>query len=426
MNILIKSARIIDSNSRYHNQIMDMLIKNGKIDKISKSIKKSKESKTEIEFSAKNLHVSTGWMDLHTNFREPGFEQKDDLETGINSAIQGGFTSVLLMPETLPVIDNKSNIEFIKNKTSNSIIDVHTSGAVTKNMKGKELVEMHDMNSTGCRIFTDDKRSIQNNKLLEIALLYSKDINGLIMNYPNDHSISKDGVINEGWISTKIGMKGMPNIAEEIMLSRDIKMSEYTNSPIHTSYVSTKDSVRMINEAKRKGIKITSDVSINNIILCEDSTQSFDTRYKVLPPLRTQKDIKSLIKGLKNGTIDVISTDHSPEDEENKKMEFDNAKFGILGLETAFGLICKNLLGDLSITDIIEKISTNPRRIALKEEIKIDLGEKANITLFDPEKKWNVKEKDIKSKSLNTPFIQEDLQGKALAIYNNKKFKIID
>ena len=312
MNILIKSARIIDSNSIYHNQIMDILIRNGKIDKISKSIKKSKESKKEIEFSAKNLHVSTGWMDLHANFREPGFEQKDDLETGINSAIQGGFTSVLLMPETLPVIDNKSNIDFIKNKTSNSIIDVHTSGAVTKNMKGKELVEMHDMNSTGCRIFTDDKKSIQNNKVLEIALLYSKDINGLIMNYPNDHSISKDGVINEGWISTKIGMKGIPNIAEEIMLSRDIKMSEYTNSPIHTSYVSTKDSVRMINEAKRKGIKITSDVSINNIVLCEDSTQSFDTRYKVLPPLRTQKDIKSLIKGLKNGTIDVISTDHSP------------------------------------------------------------------------------------------------------------------
>lgn len=426
MNILIKSARIIDSNSIYHNQIMDILIRNGKIDKISKSIKKSKESKKEIEFSAKNLHVSTGWMDLHANFREPGFEQKDDLETGINSAIQGGFTSVLLMPETLPVIDNKSNIDFIKNKTSNSIIDVHTSGAVTKNMKGKELVEMHDMNSTGCRIFTDDKKSIQNNKVLEIALLYSKDINGLIMNYPNDHSISKDGVINEGWISTKIGMKGIPNIAEEIMLSRDIKMSEYTNSPIHTSYVSTKDSVRMINEAKRKGIKITSDVSINNIVLCEDSTQSFDTRYKVLPPLRTQKDIKSLIKGLKDGTIDVISTDHSPEDEENKKMEFDNAKFGILGLETAFGLICKNLLGDLSITDIIEKISMNPRRIALKEEIKIDVGEKANITLFDPEKKWKVKEKDIKSKSLNTPFIQEELKGKALAIYNNKKFKIID
>ena len=429
MNLLIKSARIIDPNSKHHNKIMDVFIKDGEIEKISKSIKSCKESVDagkEIEFSDKNLHLSTGWMDMHSNFREPGFEYKDDLKTGIKSAIKGGFTSVLLMPQTEPIIDSKSHVEYIKNNTIGSVVDVHTSSSVTKNMEGNNLVEMHDINSVNCRTFTDDKKSLQRNEVMKLALLYSKDLDGLIMNYPNDKSIFNNGKMNEGITSTNIGLRGISNISEEIMLDRDINLAKYTEGNLHLSYISTKESVSKIKRGKKEGANITADVSINNLVMTDEKVKTFDTRYKVLPPLRTKKDNSALIKALKNGTIDVICSDHSPEDEENKRTEFDNAAFGILGLETLFGLLGKHISSDLSLSKIIEKISTNPRRIALKEELKIEEGEKANITLFNPKVEWEVTNSDIKSKSRNTPFIGEKLKGKALAIYNNKQFVIID
>ena len=429
MNLLIKSARIIDPNSKHHNKIMDIFIKNGRIEKIAKSIKSCKESLEagkEIEFSDKNLHISTGWMDMHSNFREPGFEYKDDLKTGIQSAIKGGFTSVLLMPQTEPVIDSKSHVEYIKNNTRNSIVDVHTSSSVTKNMEGGNLVEMHDINSVNCRTFTDDKKSLQRNEVMKLALLYSKDLNGLIMNYPNDKSIFNNGKMNEGITSTNMGVRGISNISEEIMVDRDINLAKYTEGNLHLSYISTKESVSKIKRGKKEGANITADVSINNLVMTDEKVKTFDTRYKVLPPLRTKKDHLALIKALKDGTIDVICSDHSPEDEENKRTEFDNAAFGILGLETLFGLLGKHISSDLSLSEIIEKISTNPRKIALKEELKIEEGEKANITLFNPKVEWEVIKSDIKSKSINTPFIGEKLKGKAVAIYNNNQFVIIE
>lgn len=429
MNLLIKSARIIDTNSKYHKKIMDIFIKDGKIEKIAKSIKSCKsslEAGKEIEFSDKNLHISTGWMDMHSNFREPGFEYKDDLKTGIKSAIKGGFTSVLLMPQTEPVIDSKSHVEYIKNNTIGSVVDVHTSSSITKKMEGNDLVEMHDINSVNCRTFTDDKKSLQRNEVMKLALLYSKDLDGLIMNYPNDKSIFNNGKMNEGITSTNMGLSGISNISEEIMVDRDINLAKYTEGNLHLSYISTKESVSKIKRGKKEGANITADVSINNLVMTDEKVKTFDTRYKVLPPLRTKKDNSALIKALKDGTIDVICSDHSPEDEENKKTEFDNAAFGILGLETLFGLLGKHISSDLSLSEIIEKISTNPRRIALKQNIKIEEGEKANITLFNPVKEWEATNSDIKSKSRNTPFIGEKLKGKALAIYNNKQFVIID
>jgi len=429
MNLLIKSARIIDPNSKHHNKIMDIFIKNGRIEKIAKSIKSCKESLEEgkeIEFSDKNLHISTGWMDMHSNFREPGFEYKDDLKTGIKSAIKGGFTSVLLMPQTEPVIDSKSHVEYIKNNTIGSVVDVHTASSITKNMEGNDLVEMHDINSVNCRTFTDDKKSLQRNEVMKLALLYSKDLDGLIMNYPNDKSIFNNGKMNEGITSTNMGLSGISNISEEIMVDRDINLAKYTEGNLHLSYISTKESVSKIKRGKKEGANITADVSINNLVMTDEKVKTFDTRYKVLPPLRTKKDNSALIKALKDGTIDVICSDHSPEDEENKRTEFDNAAFGILGLETLFGLLGKHISSDLSLSEIIEKISTNPRRIALKQNIKIEEGKKANITLFNPQAEWEVTNSDIKSKSRNTPFIGEKLKGKALAIYNNKQFVIID
>lgn len=425
MKILIKSVLIIDSQSKYHQKKMDILIENGIIQKIKKSIKidlNEKKKNKIIEYRVKDLHASPGWFDIHVNFGEPGYEEKESISSGSSAAIKGGFTGVMLMPNTKPCIDNKGIIEFIKNTSKKKIIDIHVAGNITKNCEGKEIVEMYDMYKSGCNIFTDDKNSIKRNDVMKIAMLYSKDKDFLIMNHPSESSLSQ-GHMNEGKISTKLGIKGIPSIAEEIMVDRDLNLCKYTDSRLHLSYISTKESVNKIKKAKSIGLKISADVTVHNLFLTEDSISNFDTRYKVSPPLRTKTDNSSLIKGLKNDIIDIISCDHSPINEECKKTEFDNAENGIIGLESAFGLLGKHIIQKIGISKIIEKISINPRKILNIKEVKIEEGEKANITLFDPNLEWTFKKEDIKSKSKNTPFIGKKLQGKALAIINNGEFK---
>ena len=426
MNLLIKSAKIIDCNSKYHNKIMDVFIKNGKIEKIAKSIKSCKESiaaRKEIEYSANNLHLSPGWFDLHANFSEPGNEQKETLESGSEAAKKGGFTGVMIMPNTTPSLDNKGMIKYILNATTGNIVDLFPAGNLTKNQEGNDIVEMHDMHKAGCLAFTDDKHSIKRNEVLKIAMLYSKDCNSLIMNYPNENSIANDGYMHEGNVSTRLGLKGVPSLAEEMMVDRDISICEYTNSRFHLSYISTKKSVEKVKKAKAKGLNITTDVALHNLFLTDESINNFDTRYKVMPPLRTVKDNKALIKALKDGTIDIITTDHTPQDEEHKKIEFDNAADGIIGLESAFGLLGKYLLPHLELSQIIEKIAINPRKILGINQATLTEGNTANITLFNPDLEWEFTKEDIKSKSNNTPFIGEKLKGKALAIFNNGKFE---
>ena len=261
---------------------------------------------------------------------------------------------------------------------------------------------------------------------MKIALLYMKNSDALLMNYPNDIKMQNKGVINEGKISTQLGLKGIPNIAEEMMLDRDISLCKYTDGKIHESYISAEKSVDKIKQAKEDGINISADVALHNIFLTDESVNNFDTRFKVLPPLRSNADNKAIVKGLKNGTIDVITTDHSPFEVETKKIEFDNAEFGIIGLETAFGLINKNLEKHLSINQIIEKIANNPRKILGLDNYTIEEGNKANLTIFNPEIEWTLEENDTLSKSKNSPFFGVKLKGKALGIYNNNKFKEIN
>ena len=426
MNLLIKSAKIIDTNSKHHKKIMDVFIKNGEIEKIAKSIKSSKKSVAtgkEIEFSAPNLYLSPGWFDLHANFSEPGNEQKETLESGSNAAAKGGFAGVMIMPNTTPNLDNKGMIQYILNATKGNIVDLFPAGNLTKNQQGNEIVEMHDMHKAGCLAFTDDKHSIKRNEVLKIAMLYSKDCGGLIMNYPNENSIANKGYMHEGDVRTRLGLQGIPSLAEEMMVDRDISLCEYTNSRFHLSYLSTKGSVEKIKKAKSKGLNITADVALHNLFLTDEAINNFDTRYKVMPPLRTKKDNKALIKALKEGTIDVITTDHSPQDDEHKRVEFDNAADGIIGLESAFGLLGKYLLPQLGLSQLIEKIAINPRKILVINEATLIEGNIANITLFNPDMEWEFTKQDIKSKSNNTPFIGEKLKGKALAIFNNGKFK---
>ena len=426
MNLLIKSAKIIDTNSKYHNKIMDVFIKDGKIDKIAKSIKGCKESLangSEIEFSANNLHLSPGWFDLHANFSEPGNEQRETLESGSMAAAKGGYTGVMIMPNTIPSLDNKGMIKYIQNATTGNIVDILPAGNLTMKQNGNEIVEMHDMSKAGCLAFTDDKKSIKRNEVLKIAMLYAKDCDALIMNFPNESSIANDGHMHEGAVSTKLGLKGIPAIAEEIMVDRDINICEYTNSRFHLSYLSTKGSAERIKKAKSKGLNISADVALHNLFLTDEALNNFDTRYKVMPPLRTKKDNKALIKALKEGTIDVITTDHSPQDNEHKRVEFDNAKNGIIGLESAFGLLGMHLVPELGLSQIIQNIAINPRKILGMNEATLIEGNRANVTLFNPDLEWVFTKDDIKSKSENTPFLGVKLKGKALAIYNNGKFE---
>ena len=418
MNILIKSAKVIDPNGKHHNKIRDILIENRKIKKIAAKIANNKAK----IFSAKNLHISLGWFDMLANFRDPGYEYKEDINSGCNAAAQGGFTSILLMPNTMPITDNSAQVEYIQNKAKDKIVSTHVTASLTKGMLGKEMVEMYDIKNAGAIAFSDDKKSTQHNQVMKHALLYAKDFGGLIMNFPNDSSISNGGQIHEGKISTVLGLKGIAEMAEEIMVDRDISICNYTDSKLHFSYVSTQNSVRKIKKAKKQGLNISADVCLHNLMLTDEEITHFDTRYKVLPPLRSKKDCTALIKGLKDGTIDVICTDHSPEDEENKKTEFNNAAFGIIGLETAFGLIGKYLSDHLSLTEIIEKIAINPRKLLQVEETKISEGNDATLTLFDPEMEWEFKKEDIISRSVNTPFVGKRLKGKAVAIYNKGKF----
>tara|TARA_B100001057_G_scaffold374416_1_gene379036 strand:+ start:191 stop:1459 length:1269 start_codon:yes stop_codon:yes gene_type:complete len=420
MKILIKQAKIIDSSSKHDGKVCDILINNNIIEKISKKIQI--DSNTKI-YKNTNLNISQGWLDMHVNFGQPGYEQRETIENGLNVAAKGGFTDVLLMPNTNPSIDNSSMIDFLKSFSNKHIVNVHVAGNLTKSQKGKNIVEIHDMTKNGCIAFTDDKKSIQSNELMKIALLYMKNSTSLLMNFPNDSKIQKNGVINEGKISTSLGLKGIPSIAEEMMLDRDISLCQYTNGRIHESYISTEKSVEKIKNAKASGLNITADVALHNIFLTDDSVNNFDTRFKVLPPLRTKKDNKAIIKGLKNNIIDVITSDHNPFEVETKKIEFDNAEFGIIGLETAFGLIYKNLEKHLSINEIIEKISNNPRKILGLNNNSIEEGNKANVTIFNTEIEWTISEDEIISKSKNSPFVGEKLKGKALAIYNNNKFK---
>jgi len=418
MNILIKSAKIIDSQSKHNGKTVDILIEKGIIKKIGKGLKAPKKFK---EITFKDLHVSNGWFDLRANFCDPGHEYKEDLKSGLKAAAKGGFTGVVVMPDTHPATDSKSGIEYIINKTKENIVDAFPAGSLSNNAEGKEIAEMYDMHITGAVAFTDNKNSIRSSSLLNRALLYSQSFNGLIMDFPNDRELSNHGQINEGIISTELGLKGIPSLAEELMVSRDIYLAEYCGARIHLSNISSKQSVKMIAAAKKKGSKITADVNSYHLLLDESELQHFDTNLKVTPPLRTKDDIKALINGLKDGTIDAICSDHTPEDIENKQCEFDKAAFGIINLQTSFASANTALNSKLTLEDMIVKMTSGPRAILNLPQPAIKEGEKANLTLFSPKTKSTLQKEAIVSKVKNTPVIGRELTGKVYGVVNNKQ-----
>ena len=420
MKILIKKATILDASSKHHKQTKDLLIENGLIINISDSIE---DASAEI-FEAENLHISQGWADLNARFGEPGHEYKEDLNSGMNAAAQGGFTHVALMPSTEPCIQRKSDVSYLVNQTSHNIVDIHPIGALTDDRKGEQITEMYDMQQAGAIAFSDDKRSIANASLMKIAMLYAKNFGGLIMSFSAEEKTSRKGQMNEGVTSTSLGLKGIPALAEELQLSRDLQLCEYTDARIHFSTISTAESVKLIRDAKAKGLKVTADTSSYHLLLNDTELESFNSNLKVNPPLRSTKDIDALKAGLKDGTLDAVCSDHYPQNIENKKCEFDIAAFGMINLETSFAAANTALKGTLSTEELVVKLTSTPKAILGLNSQTLEEGSLADITLFNPELKWTYEQKDIVSKSKNSALTGKSFTGKALAVVNNGQMVI--
>jgi dihydroorotase len=411
MNLLIKSVTIIDPNSPFHQQIADVLIEKGFITRIAPEI----EANAEI-VEAEGQYLSPGFFDLNCNIGELGLETKEDLLTGTRAAAAGGFTGIALMPNTLPPVHSKAEIEYLLNRAKNNLVDVFPLGAISHKREGKDLAEMYDMFLSGAKAFTDGNRPVQDAGLMERALLYAQGFDALIFSYPEDTAIAGKAKVNEGEISTLLGMKGIPSLAEELMIARDLYLAEYTGSRIHFSTISTVRSVELIRDAKKKGLQVTCDVAVHHLLLTDEALAGFDSQYKVKPPLRTKKDVSALIKGLKDGTIDAIVTQHTPHEVEFKDVEFEVAEFGIIALQTAFSIA---LQAGLDLELIVQKMAVNPRRILNIEAAIITEGKKAELTLLDTDITWEYTKQNNRSKSYNSPFIGQNLKGKALLVCNN-------
>ncbi len=413
MKILLKSATIVDVSSQHHLKKRDVLIENGKISKIAATIPSSEKIK---EVSLQNLHISQGWFDSSVSFGEPGFEERETIENGLKTAALSGFTSVAVNANSFPVTDSKGHIKFLKSKAESNAVSLYPIGALTVGSKGKDLAELFDMQNEGAISFYDYKNPIENANLLKIALQYTQNFDGLIQSFPFEKSVALNGMVNEEVNSTRLGLKGIPALSEELQIIRDLYILEYTGGKLHIPTISTKKSVELIKDAKKKGLNVTCSVSVFNLILTDMVLEDFDTNYKLLPPLRTNTDKKALLKGLKEGVIDGVTSDHNPIDVEHKKTEFEHAYFGSIGLEGCFGAL--NML--LGVEESIKAL------IGLKEVFKIashkiEEGTPAELTLFNPNENWEYSEKDIISTSKNAALLGTTLKGRAYGIVANNQ-----
>ena len=413
MKILLKSATIVDASSKHHLKKRDVLIENGKISKIAASIPSSEKVK---EISLKNLHISQGWFDSSVSFGEPGFEERETIENGLKTAARSGFTSVAVNANSFPVTDSKGHIKFLKSKAEGNAVSLYPIGALTVGSKGTDLAELYDMQNEGAVSFYDYKNPIANANLLKIALQYTQNFEGLVQSFPFEKSVARNGMVNEEVNSTRLGLKGIPALSEELQIIRDLYILEYTGGKLHIPTISTKKSVELIREAKKKGLKVTCSVAIFNLILTDDALEEFDTNYKLLPPLRTKEDAKALIKGLKDGTIDGITSDHNPIDVEHKKTEFEQAYFGSVGLEACFGALNKIVGMEQSVNAL-----TGLKETFKIPSEKIEEGNRAELTLFNPDITWEFAEKDILSTSKNAALLGTKLKGKPYGILANNQ-----
>ncbi len=416
MKLLIKQARVVDPLSPFNGQITDILIENGIIAEIGKKI----TTRTDQEIGAENLHLSPGWVDLFADFADPGYEFKETLESGAAAAAAGGYTDVLLIPNTNPPIHNKAGIEYLIQKNRSLPVNIHPIGAVTVGTEGKELAEMYDMKASGAVAFSDGIHCIQSSGLLLKALQYVKAFDGIIIQLPDDKSINPHGLMNEGIISTRMGLPGKPPMAEELMVARDIQLCSYANSRLHYTAVSTSGSLEQIKKAKETGVEVSCSVTPYHLFFCDDDLEQYDSNLKVNPPIRSKEERNRLREAISDGTIDCIASHHLPHEYDSKVVEFEYAKYGMIGLETAFSAL-KTSVPSIALEKVVMLLSTNPRKLFRLGEATVRKDQPATLTLFDPDKKWTLTEKDIRSRSKNSPFTGKELTGKVIGIINGDK-----
>jgi dihydroorotase len=413
MDILVRQVRIIDSSSPFHQQTVDLFIRNGIISEIGQVNRPANQT-----IHTDGLCVSPGWLDIFSHFCDPGFEYKETLRSGAEAAAAGGYTDVMILPNTNPVLHNKAGIEYVVQRTRDLPVTVHPIAAITKNAQGKELAEMYDMHQSGAVAFSDGTSTVQSAGLLLKALQYIKAINKTIIQLPDDKSISASGLMNEGIISTQLGLPGKPAIAEELMIARDMELAQYTGSKIHFTGVSTAKSISLIREAKLQGIAVSCSVSPAHLYFSDEDLSGYDTNLKISPPFRTKEDRQALIAAVLDGTVDCVATHHLPQDKDHKMVEFEYAENGMTGLETSFGIIKTSVPG-ITEERLIELLCVKPRSLFDLPLPKINNGEAASLTLFLPDEEWTVERSFSKSK--NSPFFGKKLRGKPFGIINKDK-----
>jgi dihydroorotase len=423
-NLLLKNVRPVSADYDGSEQL-DVRITNGNISEIGSGLDPIENEET---YDAEGAYLSGGWMDMHVHLREPGYEHKETIETGCAAAAFGGFTEVACMPNTNPPIHTRDVVEFIKKEAETLPVEVHPIGCVSKEREGKSIAEMGDMKEGGAVAFSDDGDPVYNSQLMRVALEYSSMLEMPIINHEEDLKLSRPGYMHEGKVSARLGIDGTPGIAEETMIARDILLAEFTGGHIHVAHISTAKAVDLVRQAKADGINVTTEVCPHHFDLTDEEIErrDFDTNVKMHPPLRTQEDVDAMIEGLADGTIDAICTDHAPHAIEEKEVEFIYAPNGIIGLETAWSVSVKQLLdsGVLDLQDLIAKFVKNPREILKLEVPEIKEGVTANLTLFNTDEEWTFDEDQVRSKSKNSPYLGEQLKGRATAIYNKGQFVV--
>jgi dihydroorotase len=417
MNVLLKKATIISPAAVNHLQVKDILI----IDGIIKQIADEIPGEGAQVISGNGLHVSAGWIDIFADFSEPGNEQKETLETGAKAAAAGGFTQVMIMPNTTPAVSSKAQVEFINQRANDLPVTLHAIGSVTKNIEGKELAEMYDMHASGAVAFSDGRNSVQQSGILLKALQYVAAKDAVLIQVPDDKSISDGGFINEGIISTRLGLQGKPAIAEELMIARDLELLKYTNSKLHITGISTAKGVELIAAAKKAGLNVTCSVTPYHLYFSDEDMECYDTNLKVNPPLRIRTDVQALRDGLKNGMIDGIASHHTPQHWDDKVCEFEYAKNGMIGLQTLYGTVSEFTA---DVTAFVQLVTENPVQIFGLASQKVEEGAAASLTIFEPASEYIFEESMILSKSKNSPFVGKKMKGKVVGIIHKNKVVI--
>ena len=420
MNILLKDVNLFHPQQNIDDKNVSVLLKDGVISQIGHIDSKNIDDARIIELSGK--HIVPGFFDMHVHLREPGREDEETIQSGCNAAASGGFTGIACMPNTQPAIDSAETINFIHKKARNHIVDVYPVAAATVGRGGEVLSPMAELFEAGAVGFSDDGVAIKTASILRKVLEYSKMYNLPVIEHCEDETLA-DGAMNEGINSTLLGLPPLPSVAEDLVVSRDIQMAEYTGGKVHIAHLSTKNSVQLVREAKAKGIKVTAEATPHHFSLTDDTIKAYDTNFKMNPPLRTQEDVDAIIEGLKDGTIDCIASDHAPHSIEEKEMEFQYAPNGIIGLETIIGITLSELYHkkNLRLKEVVEKLSINPRRILSIPIPKFSAGEMADFTILDLDAVWTVDVSKFKSKSKNSPFDRKLLSGRSVGVINNNK-----